>query len=133
MIELVNAKMNFKKDIEEHLYNALKNNGIKIDKNDKKLAIHYFDIKFKPLKSKEINQILSSNTLNMDEMMSFKDIVYRLENNKPVEMYLSNYVYDIGIKRSDYLLKNWGIYHLHLEKKNSITNNFDRKSDCCYS
>ena len=130
--------MDFKKDIDEHLYNALVKNGIKINKNDEKLAIHYFDIrerlldfdiKFKILKSKEINQILSSNILNADEMMSFNDIVYRLENNKPVDMYLSNYVYDIDIKRSDYLLKNWGIYHLHLEKKNSTTNNFDRKSD----
>ena len=130
--------MNFKKDIDEHLHNALIKNGISINRSDRKLAIHYFDIrerlldfdiKFKTLKSKEIDQILSSNVLNADEIMSFNDIVYRLENNKPVDMYLSNYVYDIDIERSDFLLKNWGIYHLHLEKKNSISNSFDRRSD----
>ena len=130
--------MNFKKDIDEHLYNALVKNGIKIDKNDKKLAIHYFDIrerlidfdiKFKTLKSKEIYEILSSNILKDDEMLSFNDIVFRLENNQPIDMYLSNSVYNISMDRSDYLLKNWGIYHLHLEKKNSITNSFEKKSD----
>ena len=130
--------MNFKKDIDEHLYNALAKNEIQIDINDRKLAIHYFDIrerlldfdiKFKVLKSKEINQILSSHTLKDDEVDSFNDIVYRLENNKPIDMYLSKYVYDINMNRSDYLLKNWGIYHLHLEKKNSVANNFEGKSN----
>ena len=130
--------MDFKKDIDEHLYNAIVKNGINIDINDKKLAIHYFDmkerlldfdIKFNILKSKEVNEILSSNILNDCEKQAFNDIVYRLENNMPIDMYLSNLVYDINMKRSDYLLKCWGIYHLHLEKKNNITNNFERKSD----
>lgn len=129
--------MNFKKDIDQHLYDALKKNRINININDEKLAIHYFDIrerlidfdiKFTVLKSKEITNILLSNILNSEEIVAFNDIVYRLENGISIDTYTSNYVYEICIEKSDYLLKNWGIYHLHLEKKDNNTNRFTKNN-----
>lgn len=66
-------------------------------------------------------------TLTEDERIAFDDIVYRLKNCQPITPYMSRYIWKTSMNQSDFLLKNWNIYHLHLEKAEP-KKNFENKS-----
>lgn len=65
--------------------------------------------------SKELHEKL--DTFSEMERKSVLDIENRLRNAEPITDYMSKQIDSISMKKSDYLLKMWNIYHLHLEKK----------------
>ena len=54
--------------------------------------------------------------LTSEEQAAIRDIVNRLMTCQPITPYMSRDIRAISVKKSDFLLKNWNIYHLHLEK-----------------
>lgn len=84
----------------------------------KYLELHqrWFDssIPYEVVYSKELQKKLP--TLSADEQEALADIVHRLKNQITITPYMSKGIKNAEIRKSDFLLKNWDIYHLHLEK-----------------
>lgn len=82
------------------------------------LEIHqrWFDssIPYRVVYSKELLKKLTS--LTQEEKLALQDIEKCLNKCKPLTLYMSKGIRETNIKKSDFLLKNWNIYHLHLEK-----------------
>ena len=98
------------------------------------LDIHhrFFDssVSYTVAYSKELEKKLS--TLTSKEQEAIKDIAERLKTRKSIVPYMSKQIRAISVKNSDFLLKNWNIYHLHLEKDSEGRSNgnllfFNRK------
>ena len=117
--------MNFKHDIAMMAKQTLLDNGIAVDNNwdDHTLCINYFDVvnrwfvnknKCKVVYSKELLEKLP--TLTQEERDAIRDIEYKLNNGISLTSYMSKSIWNSYIRKSDVLLKNWNIYHLHLEQ-----------------
>lgn len=50
------------------------------------------------------------------DQQAVRDIIHRFKNCIAITPYMSKGIKNTEIKKSDFLLKNWNIYHLHLEK-----------------
>lgn len=118
--------MDFEHDLAELSREMMADAGIKVSKDwdDCYACIKYLElcqrwfdpsIPYIVLFSKELQEKLSC--LSKNELASLQDIVYRLKNCLPITQYMSKDIYNPKIKKSDFLLKNWNIYHLHLEKR----------------
>ena len=85
----------------------------------KYLELHHrwFDssIPYKVVFSKEL--LKKMPTLSSDDQVAIHDIVYCLENCITITPYMTKDLKNTKIQKSDFLLKNWDIYHLHLEKR----------------
>lgn len=57
------------------------------------------------------------NDLTCEEREVFHDIEERMRTCRPITQYMGRNIRATGKKKSDFLLKNWNIYHLHLEKR----------------
>lgn len=63
--------------------------------------------------------------LSQNEQKALDDIIIRLSTCQPIMPYMSKWFKSTEMWKSDFLLKNWDIYHLHLEpaiKGKSFTN-----------
>lgn len=119
--------MNFKHDLAKIAQHELQQAGIVLPQglNDYQICIRYLDLKLRSLDTNERYHIVYSkeycrtiHTLTMDEQRSIHDIEYKLMNGLDITCYMSKGIKKVAIRDSDFLLKNWGIYHLHLEKAN---------------
>lgn len=66
------------------------------------------------LYSKELLQKLP--LLSSDDQAVIRRIEWCLKNCYPITPYMSKAINTFSMKKSDYMLKNWEIYHLHLER-----------------
>lgn len=117
--------MNFEHDLAEISRELMRDAGINVSPEwddcyacIKYLELHHrwFDssIPYKVVYSKELQKKLP--TLSIDDQQAIADIVYCLENCVTITPYMSKALKHTAIRRSDFFLKNWDIYHLHLEK-----------------
>lgn len=118
--------MDFHHDLGEISRKHLKKLGITMPKDcdDWKIYLQWLQLKQRRLDtdthyqvyySKELTQKLE--TLSQEDRNALSDIENRLCNAEPVTDYMSKLINSIDMKKSDFLLKVWNIYHLHLEKK----------------
>ena len=117
--------MNFKHDLAEIARGELRQAGIKVPKEwddyqacMKYLEIHHrwFDssVPYAVVYSKELRE--KYPTLTPEEQEAIRDIEKRLNCCETLTPYMSRDIRATSVKKSDFLLKNWNIYHLHLEK-----------------
>lgn len=117
--------MNFKHDLAEISRKELNQAGIVVprDWDDHTVCVKYLDIhhrffdssvSYMVAYSKELKKKLP--TLTSKEQDAIKDIEERLKTRKSIVPYMSKQIRAISVSKSDFLLKNWNIYHLHLEK-----------------
>ena len=116
--------MNFKHDLAEISRKELNKAGIVVPSEwddytvcMKHLDIHhrFFDssVSYMVAYSKELKKKLP--TLTSKEQYAIKDVEERLKTQKSIVPYMSKQIRAISVSKSDFLLKNWNIYHLHLE------------------
>ena len=121
--------MDFKHNLAELSREMMVDAGVKVseDWDDyytcvKYLELHHrwFDssVPYIVLFSKELQEKLPC--LSKNELAALQDIIYRLKNCLPIMPYMSKDIYNPKTKKSDFLLKNWNIYHLHLEKRSIV-------------
>ncbi|MDD6570927.1 MAG: hypothetical protein PUF12_00935 [Thermoflexaceae bacterium] len=117
--------MNFKHDLAMMSKQEMEEAGIIVpsDWNDYKICMKYFELQQRWFDSSVSYNIFYSKQLlkkmrelSPKEQDAIKDIEHCLKNNIPITPYMSKDRYKTDVKRSDFLLKNWNIYHLHLEK-----------------
>lgn len=58
-------------------------------------------------------------TLTADEQSAILEIERRIKNCETLTPFMSKDIRTLSVKKSDFLLKNWNIYHLHLERSDS--------------
>lgn len=101
--------------------------GIRISSewDDYRILLNSYEIKqrrFEPKGSYQVeySQELRSkiSTLTAAEQEALRDIEKRLRCGKTLEPFMSKWINKTSMAKSDFLLKNWNIYHLHLEKRN---------------
>lgn len=125
--------MDFQHDLAEKLKQQLIMGGIEIpdEWGDRDICLNYLEIKnrwfdssvsYKVVYSKQLLEKISA--LSKEEQVAFVDIKKCLEECKSLKPYMSKLVQTTDMKKSDFLLKNWGIYHLHLERLSVIKTNF---------
>lgn len=123
--------MDFHHDLAVMATGFLNQAGIKVpaDWDDyhicmKYLEIHqrWFDssVPYDVLYSKELTAKMP--TLTLGERQAIREIERRLRSCEPLTPYMSRDIRKTSVKRSDFLLKNWNIYHLHLEKSDEKGN-----------
>ena len=117
--------MNFHQDLARIAYEELMQAGIAVPASwdDYHICLNYMEISHRWFDSSISYAVVYSKELlqkfpllSTDEREAIKDIEYCLRNCKPITPYMSRLITDTSIKKSDFLLKNWDIYHLHLEK-----------------
>lgn len=117
--------MNFKNDLAGIASTQLAQEGISIpsDWNADDVCINFFELTHRwfdssiPYKVVYSQELLSKiPELTNEEKSALKDIEERLASCKSITQYMSRGIKETDIKKSDFLLKNWNIYHLHLEK-----------------
>lgn len=117
--------MNFEHDLSEICKEMMRNAGIEIsgEWSDSYTCIKYLElhqrwfnssIPYGVVCSKELLKKIPQ--LSTDEQAALQDIIYRLKNCITITPYMSKGIKNTAVKKSDFFLKNWGIYHLHLEK-----------------
>lgn len=117
--------MNFKHDLAEISRKELHKEGIWVPKewNDYQICMKYLEIHHRwfnssipyiSVFSKELRKKLPF--LSEEEREAIRDIVNRLKLCQPITPYMSRDIRATSVEKSDFLLKNWNIYHLHLEK-----------------
>ena len=117
--------MNFHHDLAEISKKELHKEGIGVPKewNDYQVCMKYLEIHHRwfnssvpyiSVFSRELWEKLP--LLAREEQAAIRDIVNRLKACQPITPYMSRDIHAISVKKSDFLLKNWNIYHLHLEK-----------------
>lgn len=117
--------MDFRHDLAVMATGFLNQAGIKVPEEwddyhicMKYLEIHqrWFDssVPYDVLYSKEL--IAKMPTLTLSEQQAIQEIDRRLKNCEPLTPYMSRDIRKVSVKKSDFLLKNWNIYHLHLER-----------------
>lgn len=116
--------MNFQYDLAEISKKELHKDGIRVPKewNDYQVCRKYLElhhrlfnssVPYLSVFSRELWKKLSF--LTKEEQAAIHDIVNRLKTCQPITPYMSRDIHTISVKKSDFLLKNWNIYHLHLE------------------
>ncbi|MHB8034890.1 hypothetical protein CF069_13315 [Clostridium botulinum] len=132
--------MNFEKDLREQIIQLLKEDKVKFNKQDStsRLLISYLNVlnrripvkKRKVFMSDNIKKIIDGNKLHkkyIEALLKFKS---NFENGIDMNGHLSANIYysDLSVKNReksfyrksrDYLLDDWGIYHLHLRDKDA--------------
>lgn len=117
--------MDFKNDLAEIATAHLTNEGIIIpsDWDARDICINFFELTHRWFDSSIPYQVVYSqellakmSSLTPDEKKAIKNIEYRLKNCQSIVSYMSRGIKETDIKKSDFLLKNWNIYHLHLEE-----------------
>ena len=117
--------MNFHHDLAEISKKELHKEGIRVPKewDDYQICMKYLEIHHRwfnssvpyiSVFSRELWEKLP--LLAREEQAAIRDIVNRLKACQPITPYMSRDIHAISVKKSDFLLKNWNIYHLHLEK-----------------
>ena len=117
--------MNFHHDLAEISKKELHKEGIRVPKewDDYQICMKYLEIHqrwfnssvpYISVFSRELWKKLP--LLTREEQTAIYDIVNRLRTCQPLTPYMSRDIHAISVKKSDFLLKNWNIYHLHLEK-----------------
>ena len=118
--------MDFQHDLAEIARCLMQKSGILVDKewDDCYCCIKYLEllhrwfdssVPYKVVYSKVLWEKLSK--LTAYELSALQDIIYRLESCISITLYMSKDIKKTAIQKSDFLLKNWDIYHLHLEKQ----------------
>ena len=119
--------MDFHHDLAEISSRGLKNLGIQISPNwdNWHLYMNWVQIRQRRLDSLQHYQVIYSQELTQkladlseNDKKNIADIENRLRNAEPITDYMSKLINSPSIEKSDFLLKAWNIYHLHLEKKN---------------
>ena len=117
--------MDFKHDLAEISKQELHKEGIRVPKewDDYQICMKYLEIHHRWFDSSVpyvsvFSRELWKNLplLTSEEQAAIRDIVNRLMTCQPITPYMSRDIRAISVKKSDFLLKNWNIYHLHLEK-----------------
>ena len=121
----LNKVMNFKHDLAEISKKELHKEGIKVPKewDDYRICMRYLEIHHRWFDSSVPYMVVFSRELwrklprmSVEEQAAIRDIVNRLKSCQPITAYMSRDIHAISVKKSDFLLKNWNIYHLHLER-----------------
>ena len=117
--------MNFKHDLAEIAKKELHKEGIKVPKewDDYRICMKYLEIHHRWFDSSVPYMVVFSRELwrklprmTFAEQAAIQDIVNRLKSCQPITAYMSKDIRAISVKKSDFLLKNWNIYHVHLER-----------------
>ncbi|MBQ8417055.1 MAG: hypothetical protein IJX10_00225 [Phascolarctobacterium sp.] len=129
--------MDFGKDLANISKKILKQKGITISNewDDYHIVMNFLEIQRRwlfdskvPCEVKVSKQLSGKiSTLTPLELQVYNDIVSRMKNGQPLEPYMSRLIYNTKVSKSDFLLKNWNIYHLHLETVGK-NNKFEGKS-----
>lgn len=117
--------MDFQHDLAEISRELMRDAGISVSSEwddcyscIKYLELHHrwFDssISYGVVCSRELSKKLSG--LSEADQQAVRDIIHCLKNCITITPYMSKGIKNAEIKKSDFLLKNWDIYHLHLEK-----------------
>lgn len=117
--------MDFKHDLAEISKLELHKEGIRVPKewDDYQICMKYLEIHHRwfdssvpyvSVFSRELWKKLP--LLTSEERVAIRDIANRLMTCQPITPYMSRDIRAISVKKSDFLVKNWNIYHLHLEK-----------------
>ena len=118
--------MNFKHDLAELCKKELILKGIEVppEWNDHEICIMFLEISDRCFNSNVSYEVKYSKelleklpTLTEEEQSAIKDIETCLKTCKSITSYMSKDILKTSVKKSDFLLKNWNIYHLHLEKR----------------
>lgn len=118
--------MNFTHDLAMIAKENLKNLGIKLPDEwcDHYVCVKYIEISqrmlypqmpYEIVYSKELSEKISE--LKQEEFNSLQDIEKKLKTAQPLTCYMSKHIKATATKKSDFMLKNWNIYHLHLHQK----------------
>lgn len=117
--------MDFQHDLAEISRELIRNAGIKVssDWDDCYACIKYLELHHRWFDSSVSYKVVYSNellkkipNLSGEEQAAIQDIKKCLENCISITPYMSKDIKRTEIRKSDFLLKNWDIYHLHLEK-----------------
>lgn len=118
--------MNFHHDLAEIARKNLKELGIvsSADWDDYMTYLKWLQIRQRRLNSSIHYQVRYSDELlqKLDHLPesdqnSVLDIERHLRNAEPITGYMSKSINSTSMKKSDFLLKVWNIYHVHLERK----------------
>lgn len=129
--------MNFQHDLAQIAYEELTQAGITVPSSwdDYHICLNYMEISHRwfdssipyyVIYSKELLQKLP--TLSLEEQKAIKDIEWCLGHCQTITPYMSRLIKDTSMRKSDFLLKNWDIYHLHLEKLTPPLMNFTKEN-----
>ena len=117
--------MDFHHDLAMIAKEELNHKGVVVPKqwNDYQIFMKYIQLKQRWFNSSIPYYVVYSrellihwNNLTREEQGAIKDIETRLKTCQTLTPYMSKDIRAIGVKKSDFLLKNWNIYHLHLER-----------------
>lgn len=117
--------MNFKHDFAELLKTEMMKRGVVVQNSwdEYQICLNYVElnqrwiddnVSYEVVYSKELMDKIPS--LSIEEQLAIKDIESCLKQCRPLNLYMSKLIYKTDMRHSDFLLKNWNIYHLHLEK-----------------
>lgn len=118
-------RMNLEHDLSAMLAESFHRAGIKIPKewSDSDIRIKYYEFHQRihpvdaPCYILYSEELLRKRAILPElEKIALTDIESRLKSGQPVTRYLSRDWRTISTRKSDFLLKNWNIYHLHLER-----------------
>lgn len=118
--------MNFEHDLAKFAREMMVDAGVKVSENwdDCYTCIKYLElchrwfdssVPYIVVFSKELQRKIPLLTKN--ERLALQDIIHRMKNCLSITLYMSKDIKETEIKKSDFFLKNWNIYHLHLEKR----------------
>lgn len=117
--------MDFQHDFAEISKDLMKEAGVEISAewDDCYTCIKYLELHHRWFDSTTPYCVVCSDELqekipmlSYAEQQAIQDIIYRLKNCITIGPYMSKGIKETEIKKSDFFLKNWDIYHLHLEK-----------------
>ncbi len=117
--------MDFRHDLAEISKKELLADGVSVptDWDDYDICLSYIEMKYRCFDSSVPYKVLYSKELlrklpdlTQEEQAAIKDIEKCLMTCQSLTPYMSKLIKDTDISKSDFLLKNWNIYHLHLEK-----------------
>ena len=117
--------MDFQHDLAEISRELMRGAGITVlpEWDDCYACIKYLELHHRWFDSSISYGVVYSNELlkkihglSQSDQEAIRDIVYRLKNCITINPYMSKGINNTEIRKSDFLLKNWDIYHLHLEK-----------------
>ena len=120
--------MNFRHDLATKKKKKLHDLGVQTDANwsDHTLCVKFHDIKKRFFYSHQKYNVVYSDvlikkisSLSLQESTTLQTIRYNLENQISIFPYLSRLIKKNSTKNSDFMLKNWNIYHTHLGKLDS--------------
>lgn len=118
--------MDFQNDLTKLLKQKMQKENIYIptDWDNFQICMSYFEVSHRCFDSSVPYKVLYSNELikklpylPIEDQKAIKDIESRLEHCKSLTTYMSKDITTVSTKKSDFFLKNWNIYHLHLEER----------------